>query len=68
MAVGLTYEGATCLLLGLVARDSKIIGFDLVEVSPGKHSTSSAKASAVKEWDANVGARLLWHLCGVLAN
>jgi hypothetical protein len=26
-------------------------------VSPGKDG----------DWDANVGARLLWHLCGVLA-
>ena len=52
---GLQFEEATDLLSRLAARRT-IIGFDLVEVSPGKD-----------EWDANVGARLLWHLCGVLA-
>jgi agmatinase len=34
----------------------KIIGFDLVEVAP------SDKES---EWDANVGARMLFKLCGL---
>ncbi len=54
---GLAFEEATYLLSRLAASGRRIIGFDLVEVSPGKHD----------EWDANVGARLLWHLCGVLA-
>ena len=53
---GLQYEEAT-YLLSQVAKQRTIIGFDLVEVAPGGD-----------EWDANVGARLLWHLCGVLAN
>ena len=53
---GLAFEEATYLLSRLAASGKKIIGFDLVEVSPGKHD----------EWDANVGARLLWHLCGIL--
>jgi agmatinase len=53
---GLRFEEATYLLSRLAAQRS-IIGFDLVEVSPGKDN----------DWDANVGARLLWHLCGVLA-
>lgn len=52
---GLWFEEATYLLSRLAAK-RRIIGFDLVEVSPGKN-----------EWDANVGARLLWHLCGVMA-
>lgn len=52
---GFQFEEATYLLSRLAQRRT-IIGFDLVEVSPGKD-----------EWDANVGARLLWHLCGVLA-
>ena len=52
---GFQFEEAT-FLLSLLARRRTIIGFDLVEVAPGKD-----------EWDANVGARLLWHLCGVLA-
>jgi agmatinase len=54
---GLAFEEATYLLSRLAASGKRIIGFDLVEVSPGK----------VGDWDANVGARLLWHLCGVLA-
>jgi agmatinase len=54
---GLAFEEATYLLSRLAASGKKIIGFDLVEVSPGKHD----------EWDANVGARMLWHLCGVMS-
>lgn len=54
---GLAFEEATYLLSRLAASRT-IIGFDLVEVSPGGDD----------EWDANVGARLLWHLCGVLAH
>ncbi len=53
---GFQFEEATYLLSRLAAKRN-IISFDLVEVTPGKHD----------EWDANVGARLLWHLCGVLA-
>jgi agmatinase len=34
-----------------------IIGFDLVEVAPGE----------TDDWDGNVGARMLFHMCGVLA-
>jgi len=54
---GLSFEQVTYLLLKLANSDKKIIGFDLVEVAPGKTS----------EWDGNVGARMLFHLCGVLA-
>ena len=54
---GLAFEEATYLLSRVAASGRKVIGFDLVEVAPGPHD----------EWDANVGARLLWHLCGVLA-
>ncbi len=43
-------------LIRLVAERRRIIGFDLVEVSPGEDT----------EWDANVGARVLWGLCGEL--
>lgn len=55
---GLAFEEATYLLSQLARSGKRIIGFDLVEVSPGPKD----------EWDANVGARLLWHLCGVMAN
>jgi agmatinase len=54
---GFQYEEATYLLSRLLQSGRTVIGFDLVEVSPGKYD----------EWDANVGARLLFHLCGVLA-
>ncbi|MEO8734469.1 MAG: agmatinase family protein [Flavobacteriales bacterium] len=54
---GSTFEEATYLLSRLAASGKTIIGFDLVEVTPGPHG----------DWDANVGARLLWHLCGVMA-
>mgnify|MGYP003393524829 CR=1 FL=1 len=64
---GLAFEEATYLLSRLAASGKRIIGFDLVEVAPGpREEPASARASA-GEWDANVGARLLWHLCGVMA-
>jgi agmatinase len=55
---GLAFEEATYLLTRLARSGKQVIGFDLVEVSPARDN----------EWDANVGARLLWHLCGVLAS
>lgn len=53
---GLSYEQATYLLDKLAASNKEIIGMDLVEVSPGDD-----------DWDGNVGARLLFHMCGVFA-
>jgi agmatinase len=53
---GLSFEQATYLLTKLANSSKEIIGFDLVEVAPGE-----------TDWDGNVGARLLYHLCGVLA-
>lgn len=53
---GLAYEKAIYLLSKLVEAGKTIIGFDLVEVAPGE-----------TDWDGNVGARLLFHLCGVYA-
>lgn len=53
---GLTFEMATYLLDQLAASNKKIIGMDLVEVAPGED-----------DWDGNVGARLLFHLCGAFA-
>lgn len=38
----------------------RIVGFDLVEVAPGPGSMEGT----APEWDANVGARLLYRLCG----
>lgn len=50
---GLSFGEAVHLLTVLVERGRRIVGFDLVEVAPGDD-----------EWDANVGARLLYQLCG----
>lgn len=53
---GFSFEQAAFLLTELSKSGKKIIGFDLVEVAPGED-----------DWDGNVGARMLFHLCGVLA-
>lgn len=53
VAGGLEYSQAVYLLWRLVKSGRRIIGFDLCEVSPGKET----------DWDANVGARLLYQLC-----
>jgi agmatinase len=52
---GLSFNQATLLLEALKQSGKRVIGFDLVEVCPG----------VVDEWDANVGARVLYKLCGV---
>ena len=51
---GLRYCDAAYLLEEIALRGKKIIGFDLCEVSPGS------------EWDAQVGARVLYKLCSAL--
>lgn len=53
---GLSFEEATFLLNLLANSERKIIGMDLVEVAPGDD-----------DWDGNVGARMLFHMCGVFA-
>ncbi len=53
---GLWFDEATYLLSMLNEKGKKVIGFDLVEVAPG-----------TDDWNGNVGARLLFHLCGVLS-
>ena len=51
---GLSFAQAL-YLLNMAAEKKKLIGFDLVEVSPGDD-----------DWNGNVGARLLFHLCGLM--
>jgi len=51
---GLTFNQMQYLLKVIARSGRRIIGFDLVEVAPG----------AEGEWDANVGASLLFILCG----
>jgi agmatinase len=53
---GFSFEQATYLFNKLSSSGKEIIGFDLVEVAPGE-----------TDWDGNVGARMLFHMCGVLA-
>ncbi|MCK6509735.1 agmatinase family protein [Myxococcota bacterium] len=55
---GLSFHEVVYLLHRLGQSGRKVIGFDLVEVVPSENS----------EWDLNVGARLLYKLCGVLAH
>ena len=51
---GLSFHQAVFLLSHIVESGRKIVGFDLTEVSPGDN-----------EWDANVGARILYKLCNM---
>lgn len=52
---GLDFDQAVFLIAQLAQSGRKIIGFDLNEVSPGLKASNS-------EWDANVGARLLYKM------
>ena len=53
---GLEFEQAVYLINKVVESGRVIIGADLNEVAPGEN-----------EWDANVGARMLYHLCNLSA-
>lgn len=57
VAGGLSFHQAVYLLDGVVKSGRRIIGFDLVEVAPKGDDD---------EWDANVGARMLYKLCGLI--
>lgn len=50
---GLEFEQALYLIMKTVKSGRKIIGFDICEIAPAGEN----------DWDANVGARLLYHLC-----
>lgn len=52
---GLSFNQAVQLLDALRISGRKVVAFDLVEVAPGGKT----------DWDGNVGARLLYKLCGV---
>jgi agmatinase len=54
---GLTYDQAIALVEGLIQHGKSVVGFDLNEVAPDP--------TGKNEWDGNVGARLLYKLCGV---
>jgi agmatinase len=52
VAGGLEFQEALYLIKRVVQSGKTIIGFDLSEVAGGQN-----------DWDANVGARLLFQLC-----
>ncbi len=56
VAGGLELEQVLHLFRKIIKSGKRIISFDLCEVAPGNN-----------EWDANVGARLLWKLCVLTA-
>jgi agmatinase len=57
VAGGLEFEQAGYLFSELVKAGKQIIGFDLNEVAPGPDGD---------EWDANVGARMLYRMCNIM--
>lgn len=56
VAGGFEFHQIAYLIKKVVNANKKIIGFDLNEVAPGD-----------TDWDANVGARMLYHLCNWMA-
>ena len=55
---GLSFQQAASLLLAVSRSGRRIVGADLCEVSPGSEGRG--------EWDANVGARVLYKLIGAI--
>lgn len=53
---GLSYREAVYLLVQVVESGRSIVGFDLTEVAPSEGDG---------EWNANVGARILYKLCNL---
>ena len=52
---GLSFHEATSLIAAVVRRGRRIVGCDLCEVAPSPGDS---------EWNANVGARLLYKMIG----
>lgn len=52
---GLNFHECNYILETLHIMQKNVLGFDLVEVAPGAN-----------DWDANVGARVLYKLCGLV--
>ncbi|RNC81571.1 MAG: agmatinase [Phycisphaera sp.] len=51
---GLSFNQAVMLMQVVAESGKRVVGFDLVEVAPSPDGS---------EWDANVGARILYRLC-----
>lgn len=64
---GIDLREALYLIKKVAQSGREIIGFDLNEVSPGQADITDMIDPAA-EWDANVGARLLYKLCGWTLN
>lgn len=60
---GFEFEEVNFLLTELAASGREIVGFDLNEVSPG----AEEDALETNDWDGNVGARLLYRMCNLMA-
>jgi agmatinase len=58
VAGGFEYEEALYVIEAVARSGRTIIGLDLNEVAPGPNGD---------EWDANVGARLLYRMCNLMA-
>lgn len=64
---GLGFAEATHILHAIAATGRQIVGFDLCEVwgpGPEARAATGPEDLAQLEWDANVGARILYKLCG----
>jgi agmatinase len=57
VAGGLSFAEACFLIAELAKSGRRIVGFDVNEVAPNPRN-------AADEWDGNVGARILYKLCG----
>lgn len=55
---GLQFDEATYLVRSLANAGKRIVGFDLCEVAPGNEELPPS----MREWDGNVGARILYQL------
>ena len=56
---GLSFNQTLYLLSEIKRQKKTLLAFDVVETSPGSGSKN------VKEWNGNVSARLIYHLCGL---
>lgn len=62
---GLSFSQLQQILLAVANSGKTVIGFDLVEVAPPIDAQGQIKnGTSTEEWDANVGARILYRLCG----
>ncbi|AKT39855.1 agmatinase family protein [Chondromyces crocatus] len=64
---GLSFRQVTALLSRLRHSGRRVVGFDLNEVAPGPsfQKNDGSNGAHQDEWDANVGARLLYKLIGL---